>query len=1508
MALLQNLPYVIAYPLKKTLEEKHAWTKINLFKDTFLNYLKYLGLLSASEFINSPFKDKRMVALFHNTLAEPSFGTWNLFIRETLAFLKEKNHSFFITELPEYYDKIETGKKRKLFKGEIEFIDSNGDVQIKKQEATAIGMLINFRNRYLGHGLTLDASTAEQLWEEHYPMFKELLMQMSFCKDYPMYKTEHGETFRLQSDELRTVEKLNGPQGNVWLENSRQQALDILPFFIVPGEVAIAKEDKEQILAYESYTGKTIKFFSPEGTEKQTSGKILERLNMLLRDKQKEQPFSPDAFTKEIFLARVAEENKLILDTLVAEKKVIPGVYVHREDMEIKLREWIGARANIFVMAAEAGSGKTNLLVEIQKQYTSRNLPTLLIRAGRMEKTTMHAQLCYLLNIDERENLDQYPAIAGTQENPTFVLIDGLNEAHDAETLWLELFEITKHFEPGSLKFVVTSRANTAADINRYKITTEQESFLYGDSKDKENLVSTYTHWLAALSMEEMKQAWEYYVAKDKGKFKPQFDFDDLATFDRALYNQISNPLVLRLFLETYQGKNLPKKGKQHLDIWSDWLSSFSKEEQTFFTAIAHAIWERGENELLLDDVLNDETLKSYFNTDQLNAPYPRLRNLGWISRYVKDLNAYIGFTVEGALLHLLGKKLESLQPYIDITEIKQLLKTGSQLQRAGVGSYLQHLALKGDLNIVCELIDAGEEFIDTCVTPIVFHLKTNGVKETLDILLQNPTENDWKALLKVDSTLDELTLHSLRKELTVHGLPRNNFTLKPSIQLGLKGIRLIDKEEGESYLSKIILNDLQLLDDAQIYSNLGDLFEHFGEYNKAVEFYQQGLSIELRTFGNQHQSVATSYNNIGSAWERKGEYDKALEFYQKGLDIRLENLGNQHSDVATSYNYFGMVWQSIGEYDKALEFYQQCLDIRLKNLGNQHPDVANSFNNIGVAWESKGEYDKALEFYQQCLDIQLKTLEKQHPSVAFAYTNIGLVWHSKGEYDKALEYYQQGLDIRLKTLGKQHPDVATSYNNIGLVWKSKGDFEKALEFYQQCLDIELKTLGNQHPSVATSYNNIGAAWARKGEHDKALKFYKQCLDICLKTLGNQHPSVATAYFNIGSAWESKCEYDKALKLYHQGLDIRLKTLGNQHPDVATSYNSIGLVWQSKGEYDKALNFYQQGLGIELKTRGNQNIFVATFYFNIGSAWESKGECDKALEFYQQGLDIELKNLGNQHPSVANSYNIIGSAWVSIGEYDKALEFYEQCLDIRLKTLEKEHPTVATTYFNIGSAWKSKGEYDKALVFYQQGLDIRLKTLGNKHKSIATSYFNIGSAWESKGEYDKALEFYQQGLDIELKTLGNQHPSVANSYNIIGSAWASKGEYNKALNFYQLCLDIELINLGNQHPSVAICYFNIGNCQKEIQLYQEAIKSFVAGFDIYKKGGYPYQIAKCYEASFEPHHALVYFIKSAEIRKEDPDLGIEDESTKESIKACIRLAKELGKEDELPEWIKTYIQ
>ena len=247
-------------------------------------------------------------------------------------------------------------------------------------------------------------------------------------------------------------------------------------------------------------------------------------------------------------------------------------------------------------------------------------------------------------------------------------------------------------------------------------------------------------------------------------------------------------------------------------------------------------------------------------------------------------------------------------------------------------------------------------------------------------------------------------------------------------------------------------------------------------------------------------------------------------------------------------------------------------------------------------------------------------------------------------------------------------------------------------------------------------------------------------------------------------------------------------------------------------------------------------------------------------------------------------------------------------MEIRLKTLGDQHPDVAATYINIGTSWSNKGHYDKALDFYQHSLDIQLKTTDGQNNEVASTYFLIGTLWNNKSEYDRALEYFQNGLEIELNNLGEQHPDIASTYNGIGGLWLAKGNNDKALEFYQKCLAIQLNTIGNQHTDVSISYYKIGNCQKELQMYHEAIKSFTAGFEIQKKGGYAFQIAQCYEALSENHVALDYYIQSAEIRTNDPEAGLEHESTIKSIENTNRLANLIDKEKELPKWIKNYIK
>jgi tetratricopeptide (TPR) repeat protein len=1198
LELLQNLPYVIAYPLQKTLEEKHAWTKINLFKDTFLNYLKYLGLLTASEFFNSPFKDKRMVALFQQSLAEPSFGTWNQYIRETLAFLKEKEHSFFIPELPEYYEKVQTGKKRKLYKGEIEFIDGNGDVQIKKQEATAIEMLINFRNRYLGHGLTLDAATAEKRWEEYSPIFFEILRELKFTVDYKMYKYENDETFLLQSAQI--VQKENNRKSNqVWLESPTGEVMDILPFYVVPGELTIRKEDKEQILAYESYTGKSIKFFSPEGTEKQTSGRILEKLNLLLRDKQKEKAFSSEEFTKEIFLSRVAEENKLILDTLIAEKKVIPGVYVHREDMEIKLRSWIGARANIFVIAAEAGSGKTNLLVEMQKQYSERELPTLLIRAGRMEKKTLREQLAYLLNLEPEKNFFDYKNIAGTQAAPTILLIDGLNEAKESESIWKEILNLCKEFSGGRLKFIITSRANSKADFNRYTIKKDESQLIYGANDHQEFELSANVHWLTALNMVEMKSAWENYSLKEINKYKPLFLFDDLATFDREIYNQISNPLVMRLFLEIYHNKSLPKKGNKHLNVWEDWLATFQEDEREFFRLIANAIWEKGENELLLDNLLADETLKPFLTDDRINSAYQRLKNNGWISRYVNDLNLCLAITVEGALYFLIGEILYYRSHKLTIDEIKTI-KIQKKLYSSGLQSYLTKLVLQNDLLLITELID--NEIIDSkfCIPPLIISLKTYGSDNLLTSLLSDFTQNDWHILEDIIESAKELQLFSEIKNLAI-GICK--YSSNKNIDTPLFLASLIHPFLDEPLSSRIMDT---ILEKVKIISNrktrkIKDIALFLSQSNYANE----SLKLYEILFPNTDNLNSTELNFIATALDSANRETEAREFYEKALNKnKLEN--KQESLTRANLLYNLAKFQN--EYTDSLKMYQQALEIEILNYGEIHETPATSLVAISNLQIKNGFLLDA----HQNLSKAKSIFEKIKLESAYLNKIIGYYHIENNELNQALQYL-----LKAKLLSPSDDQAFISKSLIH-IYTTIGELELSFQICKE-YDLSLENINSDFDHYLFIKSSIGYYHLFETNNYKlAIEYFNQSSEIYNSIKNktehlNSQMSFIT-YFNSQSYYFNG-DYQLALKGFISLEDSDINVITNDYYIEYTEY--LANTHYYTRDYKNAINEYMKLINLT-----NEKTKKIEFIELSAQCYIFLDEKQKALDYLTKSAEI----------------------------------------------------------------------------------------------------------------------------------------------------------------------------------------------------------------------------------------------------------------------------------------------
>ncbi len=74
------------------------------------------------------------------------------------------------------------------------------------------------------------------------------------------------------------------------------------------------------------------------------------------------------------------------------------------------------------------------------------------------------------------------------------------------------------------------------------------------------------------------------------------------------------------------------------------------------------------------------------------------------------------------------------------------------------------------------------------------------------------------------------------------------------------------------------------------------------------------GSPASLRS--SSQVSIPPSYNNIGLTYNHLGQYDKALEFNQKSLTIELQVFGENHPDIATSYYNIGLVYENLEQYD----------------------------------------------------------------------------------------------------------------------------------------------------------------------------------------------------------------------------------------------------------------------------------------------------------------------------------------------------------------------------------------------------------------------------------------------------------------------------------------------------------------------------------------------------------------------------------------------------------------
>ena len=133
--------------------------------------------------------------------------------------------------------------------------------------------------------------------------------------------------------------------------------------------------------------------------------------------------------------------------------------------------------------------------------------------------------------------------------------------------------------------------------------------------------------------------------------------------------------------------------------------------------------------------------------------------------------------------------------------------------------------------------------------------------------------------------------------------------------------------------------------------------------YDKALKFYDKALEYD-RTY---HQA----YNKKGLIYFNQGEFDKAREYFEYGLS-HFNNKKPSEKVMAESYRGLGLVEGSKGDLDGAIFHYDVALE--------KHPKYYEAYIDRSAAYFKKGDQENALKDWLEVQSLRCyPDFEKQY-------------------------------------------------------------------------------------------------------------------------------------------------------------------------------------------------------------------------------------------------------------------------------------------------------------------------------------------------------------------------------------------------------------------------------------------------------------------------------------------------------------------------------------------------
>jgi signal transduction histidine kinase len=272
-------------------------------------------------------------------------------------------------------------------------------------------------------------------------------------------------------------------------------------------------------------------------------------------------------------------------------------------------------------------------------------------------------------------------------------------------------------------------------------------------------------------------------------------------------------------------------------------------------------------------------------------------------------------------------------------------------------------------------------------------------------------------------------------------------------------------------------------------YHDVAMLFYGASQYDSAHFYYEKALVTNGRIQVGERDmqtdiddNYAQIYSNMGNLYNIQGKYHAAIEYYTKALKI-YEKYGWKES--------LSIIYMNIGEMHKVMDNYEQA-EINFTKSHAIGQEIKDSFiimyadRDLSGLYLIQKNYDKALEKAEAVRRYIFAHPEEGENEKAFAFNLFARIYlEGYNDMGMAENYLKQALQISDSTLITPR-EKAVSLALLSSIYLQRNEWRKA----EQAALEALATDDTVPANTLSLYESLAKAYTKLGDSDKAWEYF----------------------------------------------------------------------------------------------------------------------------------------------------------------------------------------------------------------------------------------------------------------------------------------------------------------------------------------------------------------------------------------------------------------------------------